>query len=90
MGKRSASCGVRTHARLRIVVLKTTPLDHSGKLAFRSGLNLLITLLFKSTMVNTEFIKEYLPSLTIDMKNKFSTAQDLTITKFFRITKTIN
>jgi hypothetical protein len=32
--KNIANCGVRTHASLRLVVLKTTPLDHSGKLAF--------------------------------------------------------
>ena len=29
--KKPTGCGVRTHACLRIVVLKTTPLDHSGK-----------------------------------------------------------
>ena len=32
--KKITSCGVRTHASLRLVVLKTTPLDRSGKLVW--------------------------------------------------------
>ena len=42
--KNDANCEVRTHAVLQPVDLKSTPLNHSGKLAALSSLRSLITL----------------------------------------------
>ena len=45
--KKNANCGVRTHEYLCTVDLKSTPLDHSGKLAFYFLLYVLIFDKFK-------------------------------------------